>query len=90
MNKTPKRVRVVDGDTGEIYSYEGNDHELVTADEDDKVHYGEAFIVAAQRGWKVLGLNGDDIMLRTWDKYKGKPHNYTPCEPPSWFNAKYV
>ena len=80
-----ERVRVVDGDTGEIYSSEGNEHGLVTRDENDAVLYAEAFIVAAQQGWTVLGLDTTgDLMVRRFEAYRGHPNPYTPCTRPSW------
>jgi len=90
MIKMPERVRVMDGDTGEIYSGEGNEHGLVTRDENDAVLFAEAFIVAAQLGWTVLGLDSlwsdatGDLMVRRFEAYQGHPNPYTPCTRPSW------
>ena len=80
------RVRVVDGDVGEIYSdAEGNEHGFMTTDENDTVLYAEAFIVAAQQGWTVLGLDTDgDLMVRRFEAYRVHPNPYIPCTRPSW------
>ena len=58
-----ERVRICDGDTGEIYY-------------NSVLDLARALVIARHHGWTVLGLDGDDIMVRAWDAYKGKPHSY--------------
>ena len=71
-----ERVTVYDGDDGEVYTLVGNPWEFMTCDNNDTVLYAEAFIVAAQQGWEILGQDKlGDIQVRTQDRYDGHDHD---------------
>ena len=84
-----ERVMVVDGDIGEILSWDGagvvewrtaiNDRE--DEELDCTVLRAEAVIVAAREGWTFLGESADGFYVRTDEYYKDAPNPYATCKP---------
>ena len=88
------RVMIVDGDTGEIYSYNGCaefDIDWKTAidntksDLDCTVHRAEGVIVIARHGWKILGEEEQEwgvgwLYVRTDEDYANEPNPWATCD----------
>ena len=84
-----ERVMVIDGDIGEIISWDGagivewltviddrGDTEL-----DCTVIRAEAVIMTAREGWTFLGETEDGFYVRMDEYYKDAPNPYQACKP---------
>ena len=84
-----ERAMIIDGDMGEIYSYNGCaavDIDWKTAidntksDLDCTVLLAEAMIVISQMGWTILGVEDEtpegsaSIYVRTYEEYRDDPN----------------
>ena len=93
-----ERVMIIDGDTGEIYSYNGGGGfdiiwktaiDDIDSDLDCTVLSAEGMIVIAEHGWMIMGDEDDPdgdacwLYVRTDEDYANEPNPWATGDKPA-------
>ena len=88
MTQSNDQLYIIDCDSGEILSY--NCEWNFIPDDDCLILRACAYVMAAKKGWKILGEDEGDLIVRSDPSMMGQPVNWKWMKPSACNGAGHV